>query len=201
MKQQLFAALENLANNDQNEVVYRDRGRARKAWSELAGDIDRAIARLASLRPDRRDFQVGLIGPATYEWMVLDLACLKAGFRSIAVPEFLTGREIGVLFQEAQADVVLADRAVAERLSEVDVPVWFFGSGPGAAAGFHELKVEGSVCVTSFDGKRIAAIAHRPAERGGLAELKSYLAARNPQLADQRCSCAARCRSPRRTAC
>jgi long-subunit acyl-CoA synthetase (AMP-forming) len=135
MKRQLFAALENLANNDHNEVVYRDRGRVRKTWSELARDIDRAIARLASLRPDGREFQVGLIGPTTYEWMVLDLACLKAGYRSIAVPEFLTSREIGVLFQEAKADVVLADRALEDRLTEVDVPVWLFGSGGAARAG------------------------------------------------------------------
>jgi long-chain acyl-CoA synthetase len=135
MKRQFFAALENLANNDHNEVVYRDRGRVRKTWSELARDIDRAVARLASLRPDGRVFQVGLIGPTTYEWMVLDLACLKAGFRSVAVPEFLTSREIGVLFQEAKADVVLADRAVQDRLTEVDVPVWFFGSAGTARGG------------------------------------------------------------------
>ncbi|HEX3961500.1 MAG TPA: AMP-binding protein [Trebonia sp.] len=135
MKGELFAALENLADNDRNEIVYHDRGRVRKPWSELARDIDRAIARLASLRPDGREFQVGLIGPTTYEWMVLDLACLKAGFRSIAVPEFLTSGEIGVLFQEAKADVLLADRAVEDRLTEVDVPVWFFGSGGADRAG------------------------------------------------------------------
>jgi long-chain acyl-CoA synthetase len=135
MKRQLFAALESLANNDQNEIVFRDHGRARKTFSELARDIDRAIARLASLRPDGREFQVGLIGPTSYEWMVLDLACLKAGFRSIAVPEFLTSREIGVLFQEAKADVVLADRALQDRLAQVDVPVWFFGSEGAARPG------------------------------------------------------------------
>lgn len=134
MKRQLFAALENLADNDRNEIVYRDHGRVRKTWSELGHDIDRAVARLASLRPDGRDFQVGLIGPTSYEWMVLDLACLKAGFRSVAVPEFLTSREIGVLFQEAEVDIVLADRRLAERLAEVDVPVWFFGTGAGDSA-------------------------------------------------------------------
>lgn len=135
MKRQLFAALENLATNDHNEVVFRDQGRVRTTWSEMARDIDRAIGRLASLRPDGREFQVGLIGPTTYEWMVLDLACLKAGFRSIAVPEFLTSHEIGVLFREAKADAVLADRTVEDRLTDVGVPVWFFGSGGGVRAG------------------------------------------------------------------
>jgi long-subunit acyl-CoA synthetase (AMP-forming) len=49
---------------------------------------------------------------------------------------------------------------------------------------FHELKVEDSICVTSFDGKRIAAIAYWPAERGGRDALRSYLAEGNPKLAD-----------------
>ncbi|TDB90674.1 hypothetical protein E1264_04155 [Actinomadura sp. KC216] len=139
MKRQLFAALEDLAGNHRNVVVHRDGGKVRTTWSELAADIDRAVARLASLRPpDGRDFHVGLIGPTSYEWMVLDLACLKAGFRSIAVPEFLTGREIGALFREAKADVVLADRALEERLTEVDAPVWFFGRG-GADRGGNDF--------------------------------------------------------------
>ncbi|USQ86244.1 AMP-binding protein [Streptomyces phaeoluteigriseus] len=128
MKRQLFAALEKLADNDDNEVVYRDGGRIRKSWAELARDIDQAVARLASLRPPGREFHVGLIGPTSYEWMVLDLACLKGGFRSIAAPEFLTGQEIGDLFREAGADVVIADRSLADRLTEVDAPVWFFRS-------------------------------------------------------------------------
>ncbi|OMI85426.1 hypothetical protein BSZ07_33610 [Streptomyces sp. M1013] len=129
MKRQLFAALEKLADNHDNEVVYRDGGRRRKTWAELARDIDWAVGRLASLRPEGREFQVGLIGPTSYTWMVLDLACLKAGFRTVAVPEFLTGREIGDLFREAGADVVIADRSLADRLTEVDAPVWFFRSG------------------------------------------------------------------------
>jgi long-chain acyl-CoA synthetase len=128
MKRQFFAALEKLADNHNNEVVYRDGGRIRKTWAELARDIDRAVGRLASLRPEGREFQVGLIGPTSYEWMVLDLACLKAGFRTVAVPEFLTGREIGELFREAGADVVIADRSLADRLAEVDASVWFFRS-------------------------------------------------------------------------
>ncbi|MFD2467728.1 AMP-binding protein [Amycolatopsis silviterrae] len=134
MKRQLFAALEKLAGNEHNEIVCRDGGRVRKSWAELARDIDRAVTRLAALRPDGREFNVGLIGPTSYEWMVLDLACLKGGFRSIAVPEFLTGREIAELFQEAGADVVLADRALADRLEEVEVPVWYFRSGTTAPA-------------------------------------------------------------------
>jgi long-chain acyl-CoA synthetase len=140
MKRQLFAALENLAGNDRNEIVFRSGGRVRRTWAELARDVDRAVARLASLRPAGRVFQVGVIGPTSYEWLVLDLACLKAGFRSIAVPEFLTSQEIGELFKEASADVVLADRALADRLTEVGVPVWFFGSGEtGTGNAFEDL--------------------------------------------------------------
>ncbi|MDG4771294.1 AMP-binding protein [Solwaraspora sp. WMMD792] len=143
MKRQLFAALEKLADNHHNQVVYRDGGRVSRTWAELAQDIDRAVGRLASLRPHGRgrEFQVGLVGPTSYQWMVLDLACIKAGFRSVAVPEFLTAREIGALLREAEADVVLADRAVADRLTEVDAPVWFFGTGGATPVGsdFEEL--------------------------------------------------------------
>ncbi|MEU9336646.1 AMP-binding protein [Streptomyces sp. NPDC048290] len=141
MKRQLFKALEALADNHDNEVVHRDGGRVRRTWAELAHDIDQAVGRLAALRPEGlegpegaegrgegRVFQVGLIGPTSYAWMVLDLACVKAGFRSIAVPEFLTGREIADLFREAGADVVLADRSLAGRLTEVDAPVRYFRS-------------------------------------------------------------------------
>ena len=42
MKRQLFTALQKLADNDDNEVVYRDGGRVRKTWAELARDIDQA---------------------------------------------------------------------------------------------------------------------------------------------------------------
>lgn len=152
MKRALFAALEHLADNDRNEIVYRDRGRTRKTWAELAGDIDRAVARLAALRPDGREFQVGVIGPTSYDWMVLDLACLKAGFRSIAVPEFLTGREIGELFRAAKPDVVLADRAVADRVGEVEAPVWFFGSGTGAGDGNDFESVPGVAWTCTAEG-------------------------------------------------
>lgn len=135
MKRQLFAALEKLAGNDYDEVVHHDGGRVRTTWSELARDIDGAVARLAALRPEDGVFTVGLIGPTSYRWMVLDLACLKAGFRSVAVPEFLPAGEIGVLFREAEVDVVLADRVVADRVADVNAPVWFFGSGAAGRAG------------------------------------------------------------------
>ncbi|NBH11292.1 AMP-binding protein [Amycolatopsis sp. SID8362] len=129
MKRQFFAALERLADNDRNDVVYRDGGRVRMTWAELARDIDRAVGRLAVLRTADGVFTVGLIGPTSYEWMVLDLACVKAGFRSVAVPEFLTGPEIAGLLKEAGADVVLADRALAGRLAETGLRAWYVRSG------------------------------------------------------------------------
>lgn len=141
MKREFFAALEKLAGNDDNEVVHRDGGRVRKSFAELSRDIDRAVGRLASLRPGDGVFTVGLIGPTSYDWMVLDLACLKAGFRSVAVPEFLPGPEIAEMFREAGVDVVVADRVLADRLTGVDVPVWFFRCrGTSPAADFDALE-------------------------------------------------------------
>lgn len=140
MKAEFFAALEKLAGNEDNEIVYRDGGRVRKSFADLSHDIDRAVGRLASLRPGDGVFTVGLIGPTSYDWMVLDLACLKAGFRSVAVPEFLPGEEIAGMFREAGVDVVVADRALADRLTGVDVPVWFFRArGTAPAADFDTL--------------------------------------------------------------
>lgn len=135
MKREFFAALEKLADNEENEIVYRDGGRVRKSFAELSRDIDRAVGRLASLHPDGGEFTVGLIGPTSYDWMVLDLACFKAGFRSVAMPEFLPGQEIAEMFREAGADVVVADLLLADRLTVVDMPVWFFrtrGTTPDA---------------------------------------------------------------------
>ncbi|WP_320775623.1 AMP-binding protein [Streptomyces sp. CRN 30] len=151
MRRQLFAALQALADNDVNEVVHRDGGRVRTPWSELARDIDRAVARLASLRPAAGEFAVGLIGPTSYAWMVLDLACLKAGFRSVAVPEFLTAAEIADLFREAGAHVVLADHALADRLTEVHAPVWFFRTR-GAAPRYDFDLLEGTEWTCTAEG-------------------------------------------------
>jgi hypothetical protein len=49
---------------------------------------------------------------------------------------------------------------------------------------FQRLKVKDSICITSFDGKRILAIVHWPAELGDAAALRSYFAEGNQKLAE-----------------
>ena len=110
MRREISRLFGMLRGNGRNQVIYYE-GNTRHArnWKELAGDIDGCAARLHALHRREGVERVGILGPTSYQWMVADLACLRAGLRSVAFPEHLPAADIGRLLQEHPVELLLVD--------------------------------------------------------------------------------------------
>lgn len=132
MRDKLFKVFQDLSNNHYNSVVYFEgKNKVRKTWADMGLDIDQRIARLKALATvlDLRDepLKVAIVGGASYEWMLIDLACIKGGFRSICAPETLPPAELEAIIERCDASFVLLDaRQSLPRALRCPCPVYLF---------------------------------------------------------------------------
>ena len=116
MEKKLAATFDRLHLNERNYVVsYQNNKRIVKSWRNLSDDIDAYIRRFNILKGDSSSFKVGIIGPISYSWMVIDLACLKGGFLAVGIPEHLVLNEIEKILINENLDVLLIDYSLKEK--------------------------------------------------------------------------------------
>lgn len=132
--------LQRLEHNDSNFIVFFSKGkRVEKKRSDFAAEITTCLARLQALGDHKPIDKVAIIGRASYEWLLFDMACLKGGYQSIAIPEFLAPVQIAELLQELRVDIVVADHELKPRLADIHVPLWYYRCPEDAERNFDSI--------------------------------------------------------------
>lgn len=105
-------------------VYFRKNERVQKSWPEFSAEIDKTVIALRSLTEGAvgTPVKIGLIGPTSYHWMLIDLACLKSGFVSIGIPEHLKLEQINGIVQDETLDLLLIDESMKEAMAPIDHP-------------------------------------------------------------------------------
>lgn len=115
MSKRFQMLFEELKTNKINHIIYYEAGiKIVKSFCELSDEIDTYIRRIYALINDGHK-TVAIIGPTSYQWMVIDLACLKGGFKSIAIPEGLSEAEIKSLVKEIDISLFLIDHSLKSK--------------------------------------------------------------------------------------
>jgi long-chain acyl-CoA synthetase len=120
----IFKKLTSLAVNNTNKIIFYDRGnRVEKTFAELWRDVDASVGRLQECNPST----VGILGPTSYNWLVLDLACLLAGIQSVAFPESLSSSQLLVLLKQQPVDILFVDEEILGLVDGIFTRVERFG--------------------------------------------------------------------------
>lgn len=127
MRNILFKLFRDLEDNDRNRIFFFRAGRRyERTYAGFSQDVDKALRKLDHLREKHGHQRVALIGPVSYDWIVCDMACIKGGFLTIAIPETLPPQEVDSLICDTKADIVLMDFSLVERYPGGGRPVFYF---------------------------------------------------------------------------
>lgn len=111
MQNRLYETIGKLYSNSHNYITFFTGNRkTNKSFSEFIIDVDYCISKLFSINPYIKT--VAIIGPTSYSWMVIDIACLKAGILLIAIPEFLSSEEQLKIIKDLGPDLLLKDDCI-----------------------------------------------------------------------------------------
>ncbi|HEX4130762.1 MAG TPA: AMP-dependent synthetase/ligase [Pirellulales bacterium] len=120
LEQTIVALFHDRVRSDGERVaVHARRGGEMRAhtWNDLARDVRRFAAALASLGVERGD-RVLLVSPNRYEWLVTDLGIQTAGAVHVPVHASLSGAQIAFQIADSGAKVIVVSSAEqAEKLA------------------------------------------------------------------------------------
>jgi long-chain acyl-CoA synthetase len=99
---------ENLKQNSSNKIVYYEDGiKKEKIFSDVYADVTKAASFLTQQSVSRGN-RVGILGKNSYQWVVIDLACICSGFVTVPLePNHLV--ELDELIQEYELSIVLTN--------------------------------------------------------------------------------------------
>jgi len=127
MRSRVFKLLNGLKVNTTNTIsFYRNNNRYEKTFSEFSSDVDKALSRLNYLKRTFGTANVALLGPISYDWIVCDMACIKGGFLSIAIPETLPSDKVISILEDTKADIVLMDCCFADKFNIIGCKTYHF---------------------------------------------------------------------------
>lgn len=135
-----FQHLYDLKNNRRNKVIYFDgTQRIERTFAELYGDVDIMVGNLKSLEFKSESKRLGILGPISYEWMVLDLACILGGFQSVAMPETYPIDRLNGIVDDLGPEYVLMDGSLQSTFSGINAPILSFRKPIAEAKSIHGL--------------------------------------------------------------
>jgi long-chain acyl-CoA synthetase len=131
-----------LKDNTENYITFFEKNEKRnKAFSEFIEDVEKCIGKLESVRKDKNIVNIGILGPTSYQWMVLDHACLKGGYKSIAIPETYSLEQVGQILEDTKTDLLLIDEKLKDKYSFENFDLYFFNCSENNPHDFHLLPV------------------------------------------------------------
>lgn len=127
MRNKVFKLFDELKKNKKNSICFfRQKKRFEKTFCEFAGDVELALSKLNYLRNTKRINNIAIIGPISYDWIVVDMACIKGGFLSIAIPETLPEGKVKLILEETKVDVILMDLSLQDKYCNIESKVYHF---------------------------------------------------------------------------
>ncbi len=142
MRNRRFKFYSLLKNNDYHTITYfQDNKRIVKTFKEFTEDMDNCIGKLFSLKEKNNCQTIGLLGPTSYYWMVLDHACIKGGFKSVGIPELYPKNVINSIIKDTQIDVLFVDEAINDNFEIDKNEVYYFNGSNNKNNSFESIQV------------------------------------------------------------
>lgn len=111
-------------------------------WAELLARVERLAEHLGRLAPR----VLGLIADNGIDWVVADLAALRAGIPIVPLPGFFSPGQLQHTLRSAGVDLLLAGQPHLLS-SQLDMPHGWLGIGHGA---LHALRIEASLAAPTL---------------------------------------------------
>ena len=116
-----------LKNNEYNTIThFKDNKRIEKTFKEFTQDVDTCIGRLYTLKKESNCHIIGILGPTSYDWMVLDHACVKGGFKSIGIPELYPQKLINEIIRDTKVDILFLDETITNKYEIDENKLYYF---------------------------------------------------------------------------
>jgi long-chain acyl-CoA synthetase len=129
MREKVYKNIIKLKENNKNTIVfYKNNQKIVKTFSDFARDIEDAIARLNHLNQNASIKTIAICGPVSYQWAVLDFACIKGGYQSVAIPETFSSDQISQILQNLSVDIFLCDYLLKSKLNNTFKNLYYFNS-------------------------------------------------------------------------
>jgi long-chain acyl-CoA synthetase len=134
---------EELKNNTANYFVYyKNNKRCIKTFKEFRNDVDNCVARLNYLKKNRKIENVAIMGVPSYMWVVIDHACIKGGYRSVAVPETFSDDNIKQVLNDFRIDLFLCDFSIKRQILS-DLPgLYHFNCTPSCLDDIEKVSID-----------------------------------------------------------
>ena len=204
MRERMYQTYKSLQNIDNNYFVYFENNkRQKKSFKEFHIDVEECIARLNYLKTSKSIENVAILGPTSYQWVVLDHACIKGGFRSVAIPETSSYDIVKKAFEEIKIDLFLCDFNLKDKYSIPNQETYYFNCESDYELNFKNIKLgetsecneknlireEYSIVFSSGTSEKTKYIninyyELEPMQKGIIHKIKQYIAFRNSLLAD-----------------
>ncbi len=105
-----------LGKNKRSYIINYESGfKKRRTYNDLFNDVDEFSRRFKYLRTIYKELYIGILGGVSYDWLVVDLGCIKAGVKSVALPEYLSEEKVSALIQEKKISVILLDYRIKDK--------------------------------------------------------------------------------------
>ena len=100
-------------------VYYFDKNqRCAKSFQDFMLDVNKTITLLKELSDNAElGKKIGIIGNTSYLWMVLDHACIRGGFQSVAIPETFSQEALDEVISTLNLNLILVDHSLINNFS------------------------------------------------------------------------------------
>ncbi len=119
---------QNLEKVTDKHIFYFEKNKkCAKSFSEFMLDVNKTITLIRGFGVQSQG-KVGIIGPTSYMWMVIDHACIRGGFQSVAIPETFSQSLLNEVINDLRLDFILADYSLFNVLSFEKVKAVYFNT-------------------------------------------------------------------------
>ena len=142
MRERLFKTYKAFQNNTTNYFVYYDhKKRIVKPYNEFYNDVELCIARLNSLSSHIKIDTIAILGPASYQWVVIDYACILGGFCSVAIPETASYETVKNTFNDIPIDLFLCDFVFKDKYTIPNQRTYFFNCTENIQSDLDDIRI------------------------------------------------------------
>lgn len=126
--------------NETNLITYFDQNKkCVKTFKDFSLDVKKAVRKVSTLGIKQGE-RIALFGYTSYDWMVLDHACILGGFQSVAIPETYSFKQQEEIVSELKVKWAFVSYTEKNNFVNQDnLSVWYFNCADKVDNNFNEV--------------------------------------------------------------